>query len=296
MTLELTDSSAPAVAAGEAPIRVFFRRLMRHRSGQLGMIGVLSVVALALFGPFLMQLSPTAVSPATKLIVPSPEFPFGTDQLGRDVLTRVVYGASLSLTLGLVPVFLGALVGVPIGVLVGYSARLDLIIMRFIDVAMAIPALVFALAVIAVLGPGLDKIMLALAIAWTPYYVRMARGNVKQARSNGYVDFAVAAGASDRRIMFVHLLQSVAAPIIVMVTIGIGDAILSGSALSFIGLGAPPPTPEWGAILRDGREFLRIAWWISVFPGLAIVVTVVAFNLLGDALRDTLDPRIRRTG
>ena len=135
-----------------------------------------------------------------------------------------------------------------------------------------------------------------VAIAWTPYYVRMARGNVKQARSNGYVDFAVAAGASDRRIMFVHLLQSVAAPIIVMVTIGIGDAILSGSALSFIGLGAPPPTPEWGAILRDGREFLRIAWWISVFPGLAIVVTVMAFNLLGDALRDTLDPRIRRTG
>ena len=296
MTLELTESSAPAVAAGEAPIRVFFRRLMRHRSGQLGMIGVLSVVALAIFGPFLMQLSPTAVSPATKLIVPSPEFPFGTDQLGRDVLTRVVYGASLSLTLGLVPVFLGALVGVPIGVVVGYSTRLDLIVMRFIDVAMAIPVLVFALAVIAVLGPGLDKIMLALAIAWTPYYVRMARGNVKQARSNGYVDFAVAAGASDRRIMFVHLLQSVAAPIIVMVTIGIGDAILSGSALSFIGLGAPPPTPEWGAILRDGREFLRIAWWISVFPGLAIVVTVMAFNLLGDALRDTLDPRIRRTG
>lgn len=296
MALELADSSAAAVTVGEAPVRVFFRRLMRHRSGQVGMIGVLSIVVLAVAGPFLMQLSPTAVAPSTKLIVPSPEFPFGTDQLGRDVMTRVVYGARLSLTLGLVPVFLGAMVGVPIGVLVGYSARLDLIVMRFMDVAMAIPALVFALAVIAVLGPGLDKIMLALAIAWTPYYVRMARGNVKQASSNGYVEFAVAAGASDRRIMFVHLLQSVAAPIIVMITIGIGDAILSGSALSFIGLGAPPPTPEWGAILRDGREFLRIAWWISVFPGLAIIVTVVSFNLLGDALRDTLDPRIRRTG
>ena len=212
------------------------------------------------------------------------------------MLTRVVYGAQLSLTLGLVPVLLAAIVGVPMGVLVGYSPRVDLILMRIMDVMMAIPALVFALAVIAVLGPGLDNVMLALAIAWVPYYVRMARGNVKRAKSNGYVEFAVAAGASDIRIMFVHLLQSVAAPIIVMITIGIGDAILTGSALSFIGLGAPPPTPEWGAILRDGREFLRIAWWISVFPGIAIVVTVVSFNLLGDALRDTLDPRVRRGG
>lgn len=291
--LEL-GGAAPEVA--EAPIRVFFRRLMRHRSGQAGLIGVLLVFALAIFGPFLVQGSPTAVVASQKLIGPSFPFPFGTDQLGRDVMTRVVFGAQLSLTLGLVPVLLAAIVGVPMGVLVGYSPRVDLILMRIMDVMMAIPALVFALAVIAVLGPGLNNVMIALAIAWVPYYVRMARGNVKRAKSNGYVEFAIAAGATDIRIMFVHLLQSVAAPIIVMVTIGIGDAILSGSALSFIGLGAPPPTPEWGAILRDGREFLRIAWWISVFPGLAIVVTVVSFNLLGDALRDTLDPRVRRGG
>jgi peptide/nickel transport system permease protein len=290
------DDAAVAVAEAEAPIRVFFRRLMRHRSGQAGMIGVLAVFALAIFGPFFMNSSPTAVVASQKLIGPSFAFPFGTDQLGRDVMTRVVFGAQLSLTLGLVPVILSAFVGVPIGVLVGYSPRVDLILMRFMDVMMAIPALVFALAVIAVLGPGLNNVMLALGIAWIPYYARMARGNVKRAKENGYVEYAVAAGASDLRIMFVHLLQSVAAPIIVMVTIGIGDAILSGSALSFIGLGAPPPTPEWGAILRDGREFLRIAWWISVFPGLAIVVTVVSFNLLGDALRDTLDPRVRRGG
>ena len=293
--LEL-DGAAPELAAAEAPIRVFFRRLMRHRSGQVGLIGVLLIFALAIFGPFLVHGSPTAVVASQKLIGPSLAFPFGTDQLGRDVMTRIVYGAQLSLTLGLVPVILAALVGVPIGVLVGYSPRVDLIAMRFLDVMMAIPALVFALAVIAVLGPGLNNVMLALGIAWVPYYSRMARGNVKRAKANGYVEYAVAAGATDIRIMFVHLLQSVAAPIIVMVTIGIGDAILSGSALSFIGLGAPPPTPEWGAILRDGREFFRIAWWISVFPGLAIVVTVVAFNLLGDALRDTLDPRVRRGG
>ena len=296
-TVELELGGAvPEVAEAEAPIRVFFRRLMRHRSGQVGLIGVLLVFALAIFGPFLMGSSPTAVVPGQKLIGPSIPFPFGTDQLGRDVMTRVVFGAQLSLTLGLVPVILAAIVGVPMGVLVGYSPRVDLVLMRVMDVMMAIPALVFALAVIAVLGPGLNNVMLALAIAWVPYYVRMARGNVKRAKANGYVEFAVAAGATDIRIMFVHLLQSVAAPIIVMVTIGIGDAILSGSALSFIGLGAPPPTPEWGAILRDGREFLRIAWWISVFPGLAIVVTVVSFNLLGDALRDTLDPRVRRGG
>ena len=194
------------------------------------------------------------------------------------------------------PVIIASVIGVPIGVLVGYAPRVDLILMRVLDVWMAIPALVFALAVIAILGPGLNNVMLALGIAWIPYYTRMARGNVKRARGNGYVEYAIAAGATDFRIMFVHLLQSVAAPVIVMVTIGIGDAILSGSALSFIGLGAPPPTPEWGAILRDGREFLRIGWWISVFPGLAIVFTVVSFNLLGDALRDTLDPRVRRGG
>jgi ABC-type dipeptide/oligopeptide/nickel transport system permease subunit len=296
-TAELAlDGAATGIAEAEAPIRVFFRRLMRHRSGQIGLIGVVFIFAVALIGPFFLHDSPTAVVAGQKLIGPSITFPFGTDQLGRDVLTRVVYGAQLSLTLGLVPVIIASTIGVPIGVLVGYAPRVDLILMRVMDVMMAIPALVFALAVIAVLGPGLNNVMLALGIAWIPYYVRMARGNVKRAKGNGYVEYAVSAGATDLRVMFVHLLQSVAAPVIVMVTIGIGDAILSGSALSFIGLGAPPPTPEWGAILRDGREFLRIAWWISVFPGLAIVFTVVSFNLLGDALRDTLDPRVRRGG
>jgi peptide/nickel transport system permease protein len=286
----------PATSADEAPIRLLLRRLLRHRSGQVGLAGVIFVVALAIFGPSLTSHSPTSVDPATKLLSPSVIYPFGTDQLGRDVLTRILYGAALSLPLGLVPVLIGGVAGVVLGVLVGYSDPLDLFVMRILDVMMAIPALVLALAVIAVLGPGLNQIMLALGIAWTPYYARMARAQVKQAKTNGYVEYAIAAGASDRRIMAVHLLQSVAAPIIVMATIGIGDAILSGSALSFIGLGAPPPTPEWGAILRDGREFLRIAWWISVFPGLVIILTVVAFNLLGDALRDTLDPRVRRTG
>jgi len=286
----------PAAVEAEAPIRVFFRRLLRHRSGRIGLIGVLLIFAVALIGPLLLHSSPTAVVAGQRLIGPSFAFPFGTDQLGRDVLTRVVYGAQLSLTLGLVPVAIAVVIGVPIGLVVGYVPRVDLFLMRIMDVMMAIPALVFALAVIAILGPGLNNVMLALGIAWIPYYVRMARGNVKRATTSGYVDYAVAAGATDFRIMVVHLLQSVAAPIIVMVTIGIGDAILSGSALSFIGLGAPPPTPEWGAILRDGREYFRIAWWISVFPGLAIVITVVSFNLLGDALRDTLDPRVRRGG
>lgn len=292
----LDGVGVPATVADESPIRLFLRRLLRHRSGQVGLAGVIFVVFLAIFGPSLTQHSPTSVDPAAKLLSPTAIYPFGTDQLGRDVLTRILYGAGLSLPLGLVPVLIGGVAGVILGVLVGYSDVIDLFLMRILDVMMAVPALVMALAVIAVLGPGLNQIMLALGIAWTPYYARMARAQVKHAKTNGYVEFAIAAGASDRRIMVVHLLQSVAAPIIVMATIGIGDAILSGSALSFIGLGAPPPTPEWGAILRDGREFLRIAWWISVFPGLVIVLTVVAFNLLGDALRDTLDPRVRRTG
>src|SRR6478736_1907369 len=210
-TAELAlDRDAPAVVEAEAPVRVFVRRLLRHRSGQVGLIGVVSIFAVALIGPFLLHSSPTAVVVGQKLIGPSIAFPFGTDQLGRDVLTRVVFGAQLSLTLGLVPVTIAAALGVPIGVLVGYAPRVDLFLMRIMDVMMAIPGLVFALAVIAILGPGLTNVMLALGIAWIPYYVRMARGNVKRARGNGYVDYAVATGASDPRVMFVHLLQSVA--------------------------------------------------------------------------------------
>jgi peptide/nickel transport system permease protein len=270
------------------------RRLVRHRSVQVGTVGVLALVLLAILAPMLTPYSPTKVVAVDRLLSPSLEHPFGTDQLGRDVLTRVLFGARLSLPMGLVPVAVGSIIGVTLGVIFGYFRRLDLFLMRFLDVALAFPALVLALAVTAILGPGLLNIMVALGIAGIPYFARMARGQVRQARANTYVEYAVGAGAGHRHIIITHLIQSLVAPILVMVTIGIGAAILAGSALSFLGLGPPPPTPEWGVMLQEGRDFLRIAWWMSVFPGIAIVIVVVSFNLLGDGLRDVLDPRMRR--
>jgi peptide/nickel transport system permease protein len=270
------------------------RRLRRHRSVQVGAFGVTALVVLAVLAPYVTPYSPIDVVPKARLLPPSLEHPFGTDQVGRDVLTRVLYGARLSVPMGLVPVVVGSVIGVTLGVIFGYFRRLDLVLTRFLDVALAFPALILALAVTAILGGGLLSIMIALGLAGVPYFARMARGQVQQARSNVYVEYAIGAGAGHRHIITTHLIQSLIAPILVMVTIGIGGAILAGSALSFLGLGPPPPTPEWGVMLQEGREFLRVAWWMSVFPGLAIVLVVVSFNLLGDGLRDVLDPRLRK--
>lgn len=270
------------------------RRLRRHRSVQVGAAGVLLVIVLAILAPYVTPYSPIDVVAKDRMLPPSLEHLFGTDQVGRDVFTRVLYGARLSVPMGLVPVIVGSVLGVTLGVIFGYFRRLDLFLMRGLDVALAFPALVLALAVTAILGGGLLNIMIALGLAGVPYFARMARGQVQQAKSNVYVEYAVGAGAGHRHIITTHLAQSLVAPILVMVTIGIGAAILAGSALSFLGLGPPPPTPEWGVMLQEGREFLRIAWWMSVFPGLAIVLVVVSFNLLGDGLRDVLDPRMRK--
>ncbi len=278
----------------ERPARTMLRRLKGHRSIQVGTIGVVMLVLLAIFAPVITGYSATDVDAKNRLLSPSLEHPFGTDQLGRDVLTRVLFGARLSLPMGLVPVLVGSIIGVTLGVIFGYFKRLDLVLTRFLDVALAFPALVLALAVTAVLGSGMINIMIALGLAGIPYFARMARGQVQQAKSHTYVEYAVGAGASNRHIITTHLLQSLVAPILVMVTIGFGAAILAGSALSFLGLGPPRPTPEWGVMLQEGREFLRVGWWMSVFPGLAIVMVVVSFNLLGDGLRDVLDPRMRR--
>ena len=293
----MTADTATAVVAArqeERPWRSMLRRLVRHRSVQVGTIGVVGLITAAILAPVLTPYDPIEIDAKARLLSPNLEHPFGTDQLGRDILTRVLYGARLSIPMGLVPVLVGSVIGVTLGTIFGYFRRLDLLLMRFLDVALAVPALVLALAVTAILGGGMLNIMIALGIAGIPYFARMARGQVRQARSNTYVEYAVGAGAGNRHIIVTHLAQSLVAPILVMVSIGIGAAILAGSALSFLGLGPPPPTPEWGVMLQEGRDFLRIAWWMSVFPGIAIVLVVVSFNLLGDGLRDVLDPRMRR--
>jgi peptide/nickel transport system permease protein len=255
------------------------------------MFGVLVLVAVA--APWIAPHDPIRMAPDDILLPPGGTYALGSDQYGRDVLSRILLGAPISLTLGLVSVGIAASIGTCLGLAAGYWGGLtDRIVMRCIDVMMAFPGILLALAVVAVLGPGLYNVMIAVGIGGIPGYVRMVRGSVLAARGNLYVEAARALGAEDVRIMRRHVLPNVVAPIIVLATLGLGTAIVSGAALSYLGLGAQPPTPEWGSMLSTGRDYLRGQWWISTFPGLAIMLTVMAVNLFGDGLRDALDPRL----
>jgi peptide/nickel transport system permease protein len=225
---------------------------------------------------------------------PSPDHWFGTDQYGRDILSRVLYGARLSLQTGLVAVAIAATTGSLLGLAAGYYGNLtDSIIMRMVDVMLAFPGILLAMAIVAVLGPSLINVMIAVGIGATPTYARVVRSSVLSAKELPYVLAARSIGTSNARQMFVHILPNTLSPIIVLSSLSIAAAILAASGLSFIGLGAQPPTPEWGAMLNQGRTYLREAWWMTTFPGLAIMVTVMSINMIGDGLRDALDPRLR---
>lgn len=252
------------------------------------------LVVIVLLAPVLTPYNPTKVSPRDRLQPPSTEHLFGTDHFGRDVFARVLYGGSLSLPMGVVPISLAAIAGILLGLAAGfYGGWLDLLLMRFVDVWIAFPPILLALAVVTILGTGLTNIMIALGIAWVPYYTRMVRSSVLEARGRVYVDAAGALGSGNARIMLRHVLPNILTPVMVMASMGIANAILAGAALNFLGLGAQAPAPEWGAILSDGRQFIRQAWWLGVFPGTAIALTVLAANLLGDGLRDALDPKLK---
>ena len=231
---------------------------------------------------------------ADRLQAPSGEHWFGTDQLGRDVFARVLAGAEVSLRVGAVAVGISLTAGVVVGLLAGYFGRwVDDTLMRVMDVLFAFPALLMAIAVLAILGPGSTNAMIAIGIVYTPIFARITRASVLSVREEVYVRAARSAGAGDIRIIARHVLPNVTAPIIVQASISLAFAILSEAALSFVGLGTQPPDPSWGQMLSEGRGFIEQAWWMAVFPGAAIFVTVLAFNLLGDALRDVLDPRQR---
>jgi len=269
------------------------RRLARHPGAVLG-LSLLGVLAgLALGAPWLAPRDPIRTSPRDALQAPATRFVLGSDQFGRDVLSRVLYGARLSLTVGLVSVSIAVGLGMPIGLLAGYyGGRVDLVLMRGMDVLLAFPGILLALAIVAVLRPGLGNLMIAVGLAAVPTYARLVRGSVLAAREHLYVEAARAVGCRDLGILGRYLLPNVLATLVVTATLGLGTAVLSAAALSFLGLGSQPPEPEWGRMLSEGRDYLREAWWISTFPGAAIMATVLAMNLLGDGLRDVLDPRL----
>jgi peptide/nickel transport system permease protein len=255
---------------------------------------VLFWIACALLAPLIAPYDPIKMVPAASLSGPSLEHWLGTDLYGRDVLSRILFGASLSLRVGLISVCIGALVGTLLGLIAGYYARIaDEIIMRFVDAMLAFPGILLALVIVAFLGPGLTNVIIAVGIGLVPSFARLVRGCVLSAKQEDYVLSANVVGCGTVRIMIRHILPNIAPPLIVLATLSVAWAILNAAALSFLGLGAKPPTPEWGTMLSEGRDYLRVAPWITTFPGLAIMLLVIGVNLLGDGLRVALDPRMK---
>ena len=248
----------------------------------------------ALFANNLAPYNPLAINLAERLQPPSATYLFGTDQLGRDVLSRVIAGYRISAVMGVEIVILGGVSGSFLGLIAGYlGGKVDEIIMRVTDMFLAFPSLVLAMAISAALGPSLEHTFIAVAAVWWPAYARLVRGSVLSVKENEYVEAAKAVGESEWRIMFIEVLPNVSSSIIIQATLDLGKAILTAAGLSFIGFGAQPPIPEWGAMISSGRDFIAHQWWVATFPGLAILLTVIGFNLLGDGLRDALDPRMR---
>jgi peptide/nickel transport system permease protein len=287
--LTLERASPPTSLARDAA-----RRLARNPGAVTGAIVLVVVVLLAILAPVIAPYDPIAQDSRAIRAGPSTSHLFGADNFGRDVFSRVLYGGRKSLPVGLIAVGIAVVIGVGFGLIAGYYGRwIDALIMRAVDLMLAFPGILLAMALVAILGTSLFNLMLAVGIASIPEYTRVVRGTVLSTREAEYVVAAQVSGAADRRIILRHILPNILPPVIVLATLGIAGAIILGSTLSFLGLGIKPPDPEWGNMLSDGRAMMRHYWWVSLFPGLAIMLTVLAINLLGDGLRDALDPRLR---
>jgi len=269
-------------------------RLMRKHLGVAGGIIIILLTFVAVFAPVLAPYDPLVVNAMNKFRPPGPENWLGTDAVGRDILSRILYGTRISLFTGVVIITAAGIVGMTMGLISGYfGGKVDNIIMRLGDVFLAFPQLILAMAVVAALGPGLYNAMAAIAVTWWPQYARLVRSEVLAIRQMEYVEAAEALGAPHVRILISHVLPNALSSIMVKATMDMGVAVLFAASLSFIGFGVQPPTPEWGAMVSAGRTYVVTHWWVSTVPGMAIFVTVMAFNLLGDALRDVLDPRLK---
>ena len=286
----------PAAAPGR--IRTLLATARRKPLGVASALLILALVLTAIFADVLAPYDPLATQPEIRLAPPSRAHPFGTDDIGRDVLSRIIYGSRISLWVGLLAVGIGTVAGMIIGLAGGYwEGRTDMVLQRVMDAVQAIPGLMLALAIVSVLKPNTTNAMLAIAVVIIPGNSRIVRGAVLSAKQNRYVEAAEALGCRQLHILALHILPNVTAPILIIASIWFGNAILIEATLSFLGLGTQPPTPSWGLMLSStGRAFMEQAPWLAVFPGLAISLAVLGFNLFGDTLRDAWDPKLRRKG
>jgi peptide/nickel transport system permease protein len=290
-----TTAGQAASETGESPGRRALRRFAQHKLAMFGLVVVVIFVAAAVFAPWLAPHDPLETSWSRLRQPPSWTHPFGTDENGRDVLSRVLHGARASLMAGVIAVGGAALIGVPIGLLAGLGGKwMDMVISRVADAMLSIPFLILAIALAAFLGPALENAMLAIAISASPIFVRLARGMALDARSTDWVEAARAMGNPPWRIGLVHVLPNILPPLLVQSTLAIAEAIIAEASLSFLGLGQQPPNPSWGSMLNSAQRFIESAPWLAIFPGLAIFLVVLAFNLVGDGLRDALDPRSQK--
>jgi dipeptide transport system permease protein len=284
------------------PLVEFWHYFSANAGAVGGLVVIVLVVLTAIFAAFVAPHPPAAqfrdhlLQPPFWNAAGSTEFLLGTDAVGRDILSRIIYGARYSLIIGLIVVTLSLSVGIVLGLVAGFfRGWTETMIMRLMDIILALPSLLLAIVIVAILGPGLVNAMIAVAIVYVPHYTRLTRASVITERSKDYVTASGVTGARLPRLMFATVLPNCMAPLIVQATLGFSNAILDAAALGFLGLGAQPPTPEWGTMLADSREFVLRAWWVVTFPGLAILITVLAFNLMGDGLRDALDPKLKRS-
>jgi dipeptide transport system permease protein len=295
-------SLAPVpVSSPPGPWREFWFSFSANRGAVAGLVVVVFLLLLALFAPWVAPHAPDATNSAAFLKPPVWQqggawaYPLGTDAIGRDILSRLIWGSRLSLSIGIAVVLISVAAGIALGLIAGFARGItEIAIMRLMDIILTLPSLLLAIVIVAILGPGLVNAMLAVAVVVLPHYVRITRASVIAEVSRDYVTAARVSGAGTLRLMFSEVLPNCAAPLIVQASLGVSTAILDAAALGFLGLGAQPPASEWGTMLADAREFVLRAWWVVTFPGLMILVAVLAFNLLGDGLRDALDPKLKR--
>ncbi|GED33145.1 ABC transporter permease [Brevibacillus centrosporus] len=296
--LEVGHETHPPLRAAESPVTPspsywsqVAKRLFRNKTAMAGALILLIFTIGCVCAPIIAPYPIDQMNFKDRMMGPGAKHLLGTDDFGRDIFSRLLYGGRISLLTGLITVTVASAIGVTLGVIAGYYRRLEIYIMQVMDILLALPALLLAIAIIAVLGPGLTNAMIAIVIAVIPSYVRIVRASVLSIREKEYIEAVRALGIKDRVILAKHILPNILSPIIVLMTVQFGGSILAAAALSFLGLGAQPPIPEWGAMVYVGKAFLGQAWWMSIFPGLAIMLVVLGFNLLGDGLRDALDPK-----